>query len=86
VRGVTGLYAILLLVWSSMMLGLCVVFGVILAARVPFDETTPPGLVGAFRVILGAALGILWLYSWKRLTDAYFRRVIRSRPKEGEVT
>jgi len=82
-RRLADLYAILLVVWSSMMLGLYVIFGVVLPAELPLDMAASPGLLGTLKVALGAALGLLWLKLWRRLTYWSFRRAVKMRASDS---
>ncbi|MEM2905756.1 MAG: hypothetical protein QW057_05315 [Candidatus Bathyarchaeia archaeon] len=84
-RVAANLYIVLLLVWSSMMLGFYMVFGVVLPAKLPFDDMSLPGIAGVIKVIVGATLSLLWLQCWRMLTYRYFRSAVRSRQKEAEA-
>lgn len=83
-RSAIGLYAILFAVWSSMMFGLYLLFGLVLPAQLPLDEMAFPGLAGSLKVGIGAVLALCWLLLWRELTTKLFRMTVKGRPKGTE--
>jgi hypothetical protein len=73
------LVAIEVFVWATMLLSM------LLISRVAFGIVIGSGTLAArittqvLRVLVSGTIVLIWLFVWKRITDLYFWRTIRSR-------
>jgi hypothetical protein len=72
-KQVIYLTGILIIVWSSIILGAYIAAAFLINLSIPVSGKLGAFLTNITRTILGIALALIWLYGWKKLYTFYFQ-------------